>query len=941
MTTRLSGRLVNDNTVSPLDFGAVGDGTTDDTAAVQRAIDHLETTSGAKILDLNNKSYLITYQLTLNAGGIRIQGGKFIWTPNTANRGKVMLKISVAQADTTEYDLKTNSVLDAGDSIVETKGTTFSGANGSYIFLKDSGWDYVYKSVNAKPEDQFPRSDRAFKGDLLKIDWSEDVGTTDRKLYLENAVSTRYAQDTSLPEVDFLALTMLEDITFDGVDIQGPGIVRKKLVSGGIQITAGARVFNYGATDHNLTTREYFSVDTGDLTSPLNFKYTQGIFKPTADPTGLTEITCGALSNRNSEAHGQNGSYPMSVIDAHSLDTSINETCDTSAQAQPWIYLRSEIGISAEHVVNLKMINCNIKGCGEAGVVTMKCWEPEFSNCTFEGARLDGSGGLVIGNGCYRPFIHNCEFTGYNGLTLGSTRMKVLIDHVDLATADLGHTGFSFMGGVNEAKISNNIFRVKQNGVTIRENAFNTEVIDNSFNLKPTFEAERYGIANSNRLLSRGIQSNGVGVTFVRNEIRGTMETGIYHRQNQKASYVNQEYLEGGSASSDLDIGDQLSLNMLLHRTATDAQDAGSDSTAYGNRDIGNETTRFYVDIRDNKIQATYNTVSSDISALSSLYRTSRYGIFIENQTAGRTDNKTSWGTKVTISSNKISGQLANIRMNLINGKFKGVQITNNILEANAYLNPNAGGSGNTNGDNRGLDGFYNDRHLGTDGSELTSPTYRDGTAKGSGLCLMIQTFEEYGTSMIAQPSYEDVDVSNNIFGRSQKLQDSVPDSGWDDSDGGNWALGGASHFSVYFDCGVAASLRHVSVSDNRFHYGGRHIISWMTYRSPWANDTDSITLGDHVGMAFVHLRNNVGNLNQTEGRSGTTLTHTTRTGQEGVVALWRNYRFSNDGTTWKYSINRHATGVGDTDTLDVQGDRYGDLLHKYNSNYVNNITKF
>lgn len=51
--------------ISPEDFGAVGDNTTDDAAAIQRAIDYLSTTFGGGTLQFGPKSYLISTTLRL------------------------------------------------------------------------------------------------------------------------------------------------------------------------------------------------------------------------------------------------------------------------------------------------------------------------------------------------------------------------------------------------------------------------------------------------------------------------------------------------------------------------------------------------------------------------------------------------------------------------------------------------------------------------------------------------------------------------------------------------------------------------------------------------------------------------------------------------------------------------------------------------------------
>ena len=887
MTTKLSGRLVNDNTVSPLDFGAVGNGTTDDTAAVQRAIDHIETATGAKVLELQNKSYLITYPLSLNTGDVRIQNGKFIYTPATAHRGKVMLKITVAQADETYFDIASDSSKHmANTRVIETEGTTFSGAVGSYLFLEDRGWDYVYKGISAPPEDQFPRSDRAFKGELVRIEDGEPIGTNNRNLWLENHLSFLYSGD--LTPVRFRSLTMLDDILFENVDFQGPGIVRKQLTTSAITIVSGVRKFDWGSTDHGLTQNEYFTVDTGDL--PAGGQYLdQGVFKVTSDPSSASVIESAALSARTAEDGSTSDTPVYNTVDAAG---------DTSAAAQPNMYIRSEIAMSAEHVANLKMINCSVTGFGEAGVVTMKCWEPEFSNCHFEGSRPEGSGGLVIGNGCYKPFIHDCKFTGYNGLSLGTTRLKVLADHVDLKTnsgSDSGKHGFSYLGAVTEGVVKNNTFRVKESGITIRENAVNTDVVDNNFDLLATFEGERYSISQSNRLLTRGVNSSGLGVSVLRNQMKGIMESGIYHRQCHKAAYHNVA-LSGGSK----DIGDTETRNNLFTLQAKVDPDTSGDGTVYGNRDIGNEVHRFYVNIIDNKIDVASITTSIYAGNFSALSLISRYGVYIENETAGRGGSPTAFATKVNVSNNHISGQLANIRMNVKHGRFKGVHIINNLLDATPYLNLATGGSGNAYGYNPGIDGFYNDKHLQTDGTAYTQPSHMDGIAKASGVCLMIDNHDTY-SSVDAEARYEDVDISRNVFYRSQKLQDSVPDSNWADADGGSFAAGGPSHISLFFDTKVASQVRHISINQNKFHYGGAMIVAWETYRSPTGGDNNDVngnsTIGSTNTIVYSSLEGNVGNNRQTEAVSGEADTYTAPTGQVPLAELKNIQRFNTGGT--------------------------------------------
>ena len=60
------------NIVEPSSFGAVGDGTTDDTAALQRALDSLE--AGDTLIIPAGKTYRHTDVLTIRNAGVRLSG---------------------------------------------------------------------------------------------------------------------------------------------------------------------------------------------------------------------------------------------------------------------------------------------------------------------------------------------------------------------------------------------------------------------------------------------------------------------------------------------------------------------------------------------------------------------------------------------------------------------------------------------------------------------------------------------------------------------------------------------------------------------------------------------------------------------------------------------------------------------------------------------------
>lgn len=97
------------DTVNVKDFGAVGDGTTDDTAAIQAAI----TASTGKILDFSSLTYVITNPLNL-VGGCKLRNGTLNFTNSSCLRA--------VQSFSREDNLTSNSNL--GSNIVTIADTS-------------------------------------------------------------------------------------------------------------------------------------------------------------------------------------------------------------------------------------------------------------------------------------------------------------------------------------------------------------------------------------------------------------------------------------------------------------------------------------------------------------------------------------------------------------------------------------------------------------------------------------------------------------------------------------------------------------------------------------------------------------------------------------------------------------------------------------------------
>ena len=70
--TKVSYSMIRGAVANVLDFGAIGNGTTDDTAAIQAAINSLSVTGGVVYLPTN--TYKITAPLTNTKSGVSLVG---------------------------------------------------------------------------------------------------------------------------------------------------------------------------------------------------------------------------------------------------------------------------------------------------------------------------------------------------------------------------------------------------------------------------------------------------------------------------------------------------------------------------------------------------------------------------------------------------------------------------------------------------------------------------------------------------------------------------------------------------------------------------------------------------------------------------------------------------------------------------------------------------
>jgi len=401
-TLTVDAALASGATINVLNYGAMGNSATDDTAAIKNAIAALQPGDTLLFPCTTNSTYLITSQLTLNVSNVTVDGSSCAVIHNTSS-GTVMV---IGGSGNGNPNYGPAVALSATANELATSFTTVSNlgvAAGDYLRLQQGGKDSSGGSGDTGCDPS------GCRGEVLKVA-SVSGNTVTVTTALHDTYSPSVNAATAQKILSPLTGITVKNITFDGSGSNVYGLViagvAESTVSGVTSRNVqGAALLNHGDFNvawSNITVTGAGSAQCGDAVW--------------FDNQGNLSVNGLSISNENPGASGTgclyNGAFGFGMV-ASANGTLTNLTVDasgaygrpfktTSSRYNTFNSLTVKNGVQAYNGISLEYYsshntfnNCVVTnngagtgtGTGNAGINTFGNFNQynTFNNCTVSG----------------------------------------------------------------------------------------------------------------------------------------------------------------------------------------------------------------------------------------------------------------------------------------------------------------------------------------------------------------------------------------------------------------------------------------------------------------------------------------------------------------------------------------------------------------------------
>lgn len=197
----------NSDAITPEEFGAVGDGTTEDYTALQDAINHIET-NGGTLRGMPGKTYKCSTGLTANFDNFKIRDITIDASGLDETTDEAALTITGSQGSSTGV---TSGLVKWGTSISVSDETIFT--KGDIAFLESTEYFYGVDGVGGFND--------VNKRELIRV---EGTSTNTVSLSFKNQLKDTYA--ISGNTITLTKLNMIDSPNIECVKIIGGGVLR-------------------------------------------------------------------------------------------------------------------------------------------------------------------------------------------------------------------------------------------------------------------------------------------------------------------------------------------------------------------------------------------------------------------------------------------------------------------------------------------------------------------------------------------------------------------------------------------------------------------------------------------------------------------------------------------------------------------------------------------
>jgi len=381
--------------INVLDYGATGNGSTDDTTGIKNAIAAL--TSGNTLL-FPCGNYLITSQLSISTANVTIDGSSCAVIHAAASGGNIMVVGNGAFMGSYGPAV----ALSATANELDTSFTTVSNLGvvaGDYVYISQGGKDY---STDTPPGHDTGCDVSGCRGELLKVaSVSGDTITVTTALHdtYNPFVNAAVAQRLLNPVQGMT----VKNITLDGSGTENYGLLMLGVVDSTVSgVTSENVVFTalYGNSDFNLAWNYVTVSGAGNHNGTAMSLWVQG--NPSVNGASISNLNPGSGPTAfGFETSGAaNGTFANITIDASGAYGRPVKT--TAARWNTFKFLTVKNGFQAANGISLEYYsshnvfdNCIVTdngagtgtGNGNAGINTFGNFNQynAFNNCTLSG----------------------------------------------------------------------------------------------------------------------------------------------------------------------------------------------------------------------------------------------------------------------------------------------------------------------------------------------------------------------------------------------------------------------------------------------------------------------------------------------------------------------------------------------------------------------------